>query len=104
MVTAMAKVNPDFIKKVTTSGEFNATACMNCGICTAVCPMEIDLLPRKLFRYTLLGLEDKVLENEQVIYQCLLCKMCEVNCTADVHIAENVRFLRSYISKEIFKL
>ncbi len=104
MVTAMAKVNPDFIKKVATSGEFNAEACMNCGICTAVCPTEIELLPRKLFRYALLGLEDKVLDQKQVIYQCLLCKMCEVNCTADVHIAENVRFLRSYISKEIFKL
>ncbi|MCK4357059.1 4Fe-4S dicluster domain-containing protein, partial [Candidatus Bipolaricaulota bacterium] len=82
----MTKVNPDFIKKVATSGEFNATACMNCGICTAVCPMDIELLPRKLFRYTLLGLEDKVLENTNVIYQCLLCKMCEENCTADVHI------------------
>ena len=103
-VTAMTKVNPDFIKKVATSEEFNATACMNCGICTAVCPMDIELLPRKLFRYALLGLEDKVLENTNVIYQCLLCKMCEENCTADVHIAENIRFLRSYISKEVFKL
>jgi heterodisulfide reductase subunit C len=104
MVTTMAKVNLDFIKKVTTSGEFNATACMNCGICSAVCPVGIDLLPRKLFRYALLGLEDKVLGHTHVIYQCMLCKMCEVNCTADVHIAENIRFLRSYISKEIFKL
>jgi heterodisulfide reductase subunit C len=30
--------------------------------------------------------------------------MCEANCTADVHIAENVRFLRAYISKEVYKL
>ena len=103
-MTEIAKVNPDFVKKVTSSVEFNATACMNCGVCSAVCPMEIELLPRKLFRYTLLGLEDKVLENTNTIYQCLLCKTCEANCTADVHIAENVRFLRSYISKEIFKL
>jgi heterodisulfide reductase subunit C len=100
----MSKVNPAFIEKIATSEEFNATACMNCGVCSAVCPMEIELLPRKLFRYALLGLEDKVLEQTQAIYCCLLCKMCEVNCTADVHIAENVRFLRGFISKEIFKL
>ncbi len=100
----MAKVNPAFIEKIKTSDDFDATACMNCGVCSAVCPMEIPLLPRKLFRYVLLGLEDKVLENKQVIYQCLLCKMCEANCTADVHIAENVRFLRNYVSKEIYKL
>lgn len=100
----MAQVNPDFLEKVSTSKEFNATACMNCGVCSAVCPMEIDLLPRKLFRYAVLGLEEKVLDHTQVIYQCLLCKMCEVNCTADVHIAENVRFLRNYIGKEVYKL
>lgn len=100
----MAKVNPAFIEKVKTSEEFDATACMNCGVCSAVCPVEIELLPRKLFRYTLLGLEDKVLEHTQAIYQCLLCKMCEANCMADVHIADNVKFLRAYISKEVFKL
>jgi len=100
----MAKVNPAFIEKLKTSEEFNATACMNCGVCSAVCPMEIELLPRKLFRYALLGLEDKVLEHTDTIYQCLLCKMCEANCTADVHIAENVRSLRTYISKEVYKL
>jgi heterodisulfide reductase subunit C len=100
----MAKVNPAFIEKVTASKEFNATECMNCGVCSAVCPVEIELLPRKLFRYALLGLEDKVLEHTPAIYQCLLCKLCEANCTADVHIAENVRFLRTYISKEVYKL
>lgn len=100
----MAQVNPDFLDKVSASEEFNATACMNCGVCSAVCPMEIELLPRKLFRYVALGLEQKVLDHAQVIYQCLLCKMCEANCTADVHIAENVRFLRTYIGKEVYKL
>ena len=103
-MTATAKVNPAFIEQVRASEEFNATACMNCGVCSAICPMEIELLPRKLFRYTLLGLEDKVLEHTQTIYQCLLCKMCEANCTADVHIADNVRVLRGYINKNVFKL
>ena len=100
----MAHVNPAFIEKVATSKEFNALECMNCGVCTAVCPMEIELLPRKLFRYVLLGLEDKMLEHTPAIFQCLLCKMCEANCTADVRIADNVRSLRAYISKEVFKL
>lgn len=100
----MAKVTPAFIERVTSSEEFNAAECMNCGVCSAVCPMGIDLLPRKLFRYVLLGIEDKVLEHTPAIYQCLLCKMCEENCTADVHIADNVRLLRVYISREVYKL
>ena len=63
----MAQVNPDFLDKVNASDEFNATACMNCGVCSAVCPMEIELLPRKLFRYVTLGLEEKVLEHTQAV-------------------------------------
>jgi len=100
----MALVNPDFVDEVKRSEEFNASACMNCGVCSAVCPMGIELLPRKLFRYVLLGLEDKVLENRETIYSCLLCKMCEANCPAKVHIAENVRSLRYYMNKKVFRL
>jgi heterodisulfide reductase subunit C len=100
----MAGIDPAFIDKVTNSDEFNAEECMNCGVCSAVCPLEIELLPRKLFRYALLGLQDKVLEHKEAIYQCLLCKMCEANCAADVHIADNVRVLRGYISREVYGL
>ena len=52
----------------------------------------------------MLGLEEKVLEHTESVYQCLLCKMCEANCTSCVHIADNVRCLRGYIGKEMFKL
>lgn len=100
----MALVNPDFIDEVKRSEEFNVSACMNCGVCSAVCPMGIELLPRKLFRYVLLGLKDKVLENKETIYSCLLCRMCEANCPAKVHIAENVRSLRYYMNKKVFKV
>ena len=100
----MAKVNPAFIEKLAALGDFNALECLNCGVCTAVCPMEIDVLPRKLFRHVLLGLEDKVFEQTPAIYQCLLCKMCEENCTGNVRIAENVRLLRTYIGRELYRL
>ncbi|MCL6611657.1 MAG: 4Fe-4S dicluster domain-containing protein [Peptococcaceae bacterium] len=100
----MSLVNPVFVDEVKRSGEFNANACMNCGVCSAVCPMGIELLPRKLFRYVLLGLQDKVLENRETVYSCLLCGMCEANCPAGVNIAENVRSLRYYMNKKVFKI
>ena len=100
----MARVNPRFIDEIRISETFNASACMHCGVCTAVCPMGFDLLPRRLFRYVVLGLEEKVIENTATIYGCLLCKMCEENCPADVNIAENVRFLRTYINREVYRL
>ncbi len=101
---AASQVDMEFAEAVTTSDEFNAWACLNCGICSAVCPLAIDLMPRKLFRYAILGLKDEVLEETDTIFQCLLCKLCEENCTSNVHIVENVRFLRSYIGDEVFGL
>ncbi len=77
---------------------------MNCGVCTAVCPLGLDVLPRRLFRYVVLGLEDRVLEETETVYSCLLCKACEESCPAGVHITENVRSLRHYLNRTAFGL
>jgi len=97
-------VDPGLATRVSSRNEFNASACMNCGVCTAVCPMGIDVLPRRLFRHILLGMEEQVLQETESVYSCLLCKMCEVNCPAGVHIAENVRSVRHYINRTVFGL
>ena len=100
----MSQVNPRLIDEVAQSGRFDATACLQCGVCAAVCPMGTDLLPRKLFRYVLIGLEDKVVEHHETIFSCLLCGMCEASCPYEVHITENVRQLRSYINRNVYKI
>ncbi len=97
-----SQVDLEFAETVASSNEFDAWACMNCGVCSAVCPIGIDLMPRKLFRYAVLGLKDEVLAEQDAIFQCLLCKLCEENCTSDVHITANMRFLRGYIDQEVF--
>ncbi len=99
-----SRVDLAFAEAVATSDAFNAWACLNCGVCSAVCPIGIDLMPRKLFRYAILGLKDDLLEETDSIFQCLLCKLCEENCMANVHIAGNMRFLRGYIDDEVFGL
>ena len=62
------------------------------------------IIPRKLFRQVLLGMEEKVQESIPEIYSCLLCRMCEEYCPANVHIAENMRYLRKYLNENQFKL
>jgi heterodisulfide reductase subunit C len=100
----MLKVDNEFIEQLKVGKDFNASACLNCGSCTALCPLDIELLPRRLFRYVLMGAKKKVLENTNSIYSCMLCKMCEDNCPAEVHIVENVRSLRSYINRNVYRL
>jgi heterodisulfide reductase subunit C2 len=81
-------------------GDYDAEACMNCGICTAVCPLAIDLLPRRLFRYVELGLEERLRDETETVFSCLLCRACEESCPAGVHITENVRILRHWLLEE----
>jgi heterodisulfide reductase subunit C len=100
----MSTVNAGFLEEVSCSEGFNAYACMHCGLCTAICPMGFDLLPRRMFRYVMLGLEEKVVENAETIFSCLLCKMCEENCPGGVHIVENIMCLRCYLNREVYGL
>ena len=100
----MTRVDSKFIDEIRTTESFNANACMNCGVCTAICPMGLDLLPRQLFRYVVIGTKEKVLDNQEAIFSCLMCKMCEQNCPAGVEIAENIRTLRGYINRRVFGL
>jgi heterodisulfide reductase subunit C len=99
-----AVVNNQLTADLAATSDFQAAPCMGCGVCTAVCPVGIDLLPRTMFRYALLGLEDKLGENIQALYSCLLCRLCEANCPADVPIAENIRLLRRYVNQRVFDL
>ena len=73
-------VNPALAAELDCSDEFNADACMNCGVCSAICPMGVDVQPRMLFRYVLLGMEERVTAGIETVFSCLLCKMCEENC------------------------
>ena len=98
----MIKVDTEFLNTI--DRRFDAAACMNCGVCTALCPNEVGVLPRRLFRHVMLGLEEKVLQDSNTIYVCLLCKMCEVNCPAGVPIAENIRLLRNYMNARVYGL
>jgi heterodisulfide reductase subunit C len=98
------KVSPLLAAEMKQLDGFDAFACLNCGVCTAVCPLGYEILPRRLFRLVLLGLAERLQEHIPQIYSCLLCRMCEANCPAGVHIAENVRALRTIVGRRQLRL
>jgi heterodisulfide reductase subunit C len=81
-------------------GEFDADACMNCGVCTATCPLETGMLPRRLFRYAVLGMADRVRSEQEAVFSCLLCRACESACPGGVHITGNVLVLRNWLLRD----
>jgi heterodisulfide reductase subunit C2 len=97
-------VSSKLLEEVRERGEFDASACMSCGICTAGCPMDAELSPRRLFRHVVLGLDDRLLAETERVYTCLLCRLCEETCPAGVPITENMRTLRAYLNRRAFGL
>lgn len=98
------KVDPGFLESLRLGGEFDARLCINCGTCTALCPLGLEIMPRRLFRNALLGNREGVLGESEAIFSCLLCRLCEANCPAGIHIAENVRALRTIVNHEVHGL
>jgi heterodisulfide reductase subunit C2 len=94
-------LDPAFPRQLAVRSSFDANACMNCGVCTSVCPMGIDELPRKLFHLVVLGDREEVLQHTEALYSCLLCRMCESSCPAGVSITANVRVLRHYVNQHV---
>ncbi len=97
-------LHPDLVDEIDPSGGFDASACMNCGVCTAACPLGLSVLPRRLFHQVTLGMRDALAAEVETVYSCLLCGACEVGCPAGVHIADNVRALRHYLNHHVFGL
>ncbi len=99
----MIRVNEKVLNELKKMGDFNASMCFSCGTCTALCPVGLPILPREIFRYVLLGAEDRLRDESDPIFSCLLCRMCEENCPEGVKISNNIRLLRIYLNKKVFK-
>ena len=100
----MVRLDPGLADQVAEGLSLDAAACMNCGFCTALCPMGTPHLPREVFRYVLLGMTEEVIRHQETVFSCLLCKLCEVNCPAGVHITDNVRALRHHFNRHVWRL
>jgi len=87
---------------ITEMGAETLNWCMQCGLCTNLCPWR--LVPgetsekfniRHMQRLGQMGIEG--FEDEQVLFACSTCSMCQTNCPRGVKIVDNVRGMRSSI-------
>jgi Fe-S oxidoreductase/coenzyme F420-reducing hydrogenase delta subunit len=84
----------DFQEMVASTGVLN---CLECGKCTASCPVarrDPRFSPRRIIEAALEDLADEV-ETDRLLWSCLTCKMCEQRCPSGVEFCEFVRAARA---------
>ncbi|MGC8606751.1 MAG: 4Fe-4S dicluster domain-containing protein [Vulcanisaeta sp.] len=95
----MAKVNPKLIDELKELGAFDISACYSCGVCTATCPLaqEGHEFPRKIIRYAILGLEDKLISSTEP-WLCYYCGECTESCPRGADPAGFMMAVRRYLT------
>ncbi len=79
--------------------ENRAWACLDCGKCSAVCPIthwetRHYASPRTMIEKSIQGRTDDMMD-EPLFWSCLICKRCTELCPSDVHFVEFIREARS---------
>ncbi|MCX5790116.1 MAG: 4Fe-4S dicluster domain-containing protein [Elusimicrobia bacterium] len=82
--------DPDFARWATeqTGGE-NIRRCIQCGTCSATCPVSsyMDHTPRQLIHLAREGFKKEVLSSF-TLWLCASCYSCRVDCPKDIHVTD----------------
>jgi ferredoxin len=78
-------------------GATDISACFNCGVCSAICPLSVDgaSFPRRMSRYAQLGLRDKLLASPE-LWSCYGCAECTDSCPTKADPAAFMAAARRY--------
>ena len=89
------------LKKVAEISGENVYKCMQCGTCTAVCPMaaEMDVTPRAAMLLMQHGFVEQVLDSKTP-WLCASCHNCEVRCPRGIEVARAIEALRQIRLRE----
>lgn len=93
------QVNPDLLIDLEKFGVQDASACFNCGNCTAICNLSSESapFPRKVIRYLQLGLKEKLIQSPEP-WLCYYCGECTETCPRQANPGEVMMGLRRYLT------
>ena len=88
-------------REVAKFGARDMEICMQCGTCSASCPLSSGMhaFPRKIYRYLQLGLKDKLLKSA-VPWLCYYCGDCNTDCPRGAEPAETMMATRRWLTAQ----
>ncbi len=94
-------INDKWRRKVMEISGENVYQCMQCGTCTASCPMaeEVDAAPRKIMALIQFG-QSEALDMLNTPWVCASCHMCVVRCTRGIDLPRVMEALRQIKLRE----
>ncbi len=94
-------VDPGLYEEVARFGARDMDICMQCGNCSASCPLSTgnDSFPRRIYRYLQLGLRDR-LRSSPVPWLCYYCGECNTDCPRGAEPAETMMAVRRWLTTQ----
>jgi nitrate reductase gamma subunit/ferredoxin len=92
-----ARVDRNLYPELKRFGATDISACFNCGVCSATCPLSVDgaSFPRRMSRYAQLGLREKLLASPE-LWSCYGCSECTEKCPTQADPASFMAAARRY--------
>ncbi len=92
-----ARVDRNLYPELQRFGANDISACFNCGVCSAICPLSVDgaSFPRRMSRYAQLGLREKLLASPE-LWSCYGCSECTDSCPTKADPASFMAAARRY--------
>ncbi|MGD0408463.1 MAG: 4Fe-4S dicluster domain-containing protein [Candidatus Limnocylindrales bacterium] len=92
-----ARVDHNLYPELKRFGATDISACYNCGVCSAICPLSADgaSFPRRMSRYAQLGLREQLLSSPE-LWSCYGCSECTESCPTQADPASFMAAARRY--------
>ncbi len=94
-------IDTELQNEISKFGARDMELCMQCGACSASCPLSsgTNTFPRKIYRYIQLGLKDKLLKSP-VPWLCYYCGECNIDCPRGAEPAETMMAARRWLTAQ----
>jgi heterodisulfide reductase subunit C len=98
-------IDPHFADKLVDAGIDRIRTCIQCGVCSAVCPSgrRTAFRTREIMRKAVLGLKDEVLSSED-LWLCSTCFTCLERCPREIKVTDAIVVMRNMAVEEGYML